>query len=46
MCGLLITPREQDFKSLTPSLAASIIEEVGLPFEQEQGVLARFKNIK
>ena len=30
MCGLLITPREQDFKKLTPELAAAILQEVSL----------------
>ena len=30
MCGLLITPREQDFKKITPELTASILQEVSL----------------
>ena len=30
MCGLLITPREQDFKKLTPEQAAAILKEVSL----------------
>ena len=30
MCGLLITPREQDYKKLTPEQAASILQEVSL----------------
>ena len=30
MCGLLITPREQDFRKLTPELAAAILQEVSL----------------
>ena len=30
MCGLLITPREEDFKKLTPELAAEILQEVSL----------------
>ena len=33
MCGLLITPREQDFKKLTPELAAAILQEVSLNIE-------------
>ena len=33
MCGLLITPREQDFKKLTPELAAAILQEVSLNVE-------------
>lgn len=28
MCGLLITPREQDFQKLTPEMAAAILSEV------------------
>ena len=30
MCGLLITPREQDFKKLTPEQAVAILKEVSL----------------
>ena len=30
MCGLLITPREQDFRKLTPEQAAAILQEVSL----------------
>jgi hypothetical protein len=30
MCGLLITPREQDFQKLTPEMAAGILSEVSL----------------
>ena len=30
MCGLLITPREEDYKKLTPELAAAILQEVSL----------------
>ena len=30
MCGLLITPREQDFQKLTPEMAADILKEVSL----------------
>jgi hypothetical protein len=34
MCGLLITPREHDFKRLTPQQAQSILQEVSLTVEQ------------
>jgi glycosyltransferase involved in cell wall biosynthesis len=34
MCGLLITPREQDFRKLTPELAAAILQEVSLNVEE------------
>jgi len=30
MCGLLITPREQDFRKLTPQKASAILQEVSL----------------
>ena len=30
MCGLLITPREQDFRKLTPEQAVAILKEVSL----------------
>ena len=33
MCGLLITPREEDFRKLTPELAANILKEVSLKVE-------------
>ena len=33
MCGLLITPREQDFRKLTPELAVDILKEVSLKVE-------------
>ena len=31
MCGLIITPREEDFRKITPELAASVLQEVSLP---------------
>lgn len=33
MCGLLITPREQDFCQLSPQQAVAILQEVSLPVE-------------
>jgi len=33
MCGLLITPREQDYKKITPEQAADILREVSLNVE-------------
>ena len=33
MCGLLITPREQDFRKLTPEQATAILQEVSLRVE-------------
>lgn len=43
MGGMIITPREQDFQRMTGALAASIIQECGMPFEQEFDVIMRFK---
>ena len=34
MCGLLITPREQDFRKLTPEQAASILKEVSIKLNE------------
>ena len=31
MCGLIITPRKEDFDGLTPGVAAGILREVSLP---------------
>lgn len=45
MGGLIITPREQDFKNMTVSAAAEIISEVGLSHEDKQVVLNRLKGV-
>ena len=37
MCGLLITPREQDFRKLTPEMAIDILREVSLTPTLSQG---------
>ena len=39
MCGLLITPREEDFKALTPERAASVLQEVTMTFEELEPVI-------
>ena len=39
MCGLLITPRQEDFRRLTPQLAAQLLAEVSLPFAQVETIL-------
>ena len=41
MCGLLVTPREEDFGRLTPRLAADILQEVSLGWMDLQSVLAQ-----
>ncbi len=43
MGGMLITPREQDFRSITPELAASILQEVTLTREELEPVIANIK---
>lgn len=40
MCGLLITPRQEDYERLTPQRAADILREVTLTEEQLQPVIA------
>lgn len=39
MCGLLITPREEDFRTLTPERAASILQEVTMTFDELEPVI-------
>ena len=46
MGGLIITPREQDFKALTPSVASEIIREVGISHDEEMQILKRLKGLK
>lgn len=46
MGGLIITPREQDFKAMTPSVASDIIKEVGISQEKEMQILKRLKGLK
>ena len=41
MGGLLITPREEDFRQITPQLASSILREVSLTEKDLQPILAR-----
>ena len=46
MGGLIITPREQDFRRLTPELVLSIYQEISLDAEQMQQVITELKNSK
>lgn len=39
MCGLLITPRQEDFQRLTPERAAAILREVTMSLEELQPIL-------
>ena len=43
MGGLLITPREEDFRQLTPGLALDILHEVSLSPEQARQVISRLQ---
>lgn len=44
MGGLLITPREEDFRKITPEVASAIYEEVSLTPEQVREVMGKLKN--
>ena len=44
MGGLLITPREEDFRRLTPEFAVALLREVSLTGEQVQAVIQRLKD--
>lgn len=39
MCGLLVTPRQEDFLRLTPARAASLLSEVALSPQQMEAVV-------
>jgi SpoIID/LytB domain protein len=44
MGGLIITPREEDFRKLTPEVVTAIYREVSLTPEQMKQVMERLKN--
>ena len=44
MAGLMITPREEDFRRLTPELAVDILRECALGDETFNGVVQRMKD--
>jgi SpoIID/LytB domain protein len=46
MGGLIITPREQDFRRVTPELILNIYHELSLTQEQMQQVVERVKSLK
>ncbi len=46
MGGLIITPREEDFRRLTPEIVLGIYEEVSLTAEQMQQVIQKLKDAK
>ncbi|MGN0234494.1 MAG: DUF4922 domain-containing protein [Bacteroidaceae bacterium] len=41
MCGLIVTPRQQDFLRLTPAMAASLLREVTLSPRQMESVVRK-----
>ena len=43
MGGLLITPREEDFKKMTVALAKNIIQECGISRDEELEMVMKFK---
>ncbi len=46
MGGLIITPREEDFRRLTPEVVIDIYHEVSITAEQMQQVVDKMKNSK
>ncbi len=46
MCGLLVTPREQDFQRITPQRAASILREVTLSPEEMEQVVHKITDVE
>ncbi len=46
MCGLLVTPREEDFCRITPQRAASILREVSLSPQEVDGVVRRITDVQ
>lgn len=46
MAGLLITPREEDFRQLTADKAASILQEVTMTREELEPVIAKISEIE
>ena len=45
MGGMLVIPREEDFKKMSPEKAAGIINECGMSLDDEFGVIMRFKEL-
>ena len=43
MAGLLITPREEDFRKMTASTVDDIIKECGISRDEELEIIKRFK---
>ena len=43
MAGILVTARPEDFERMDTEKVASIIREVGLPFEQAETIVQKYK---
>ncbi len=46
MGGLIITPREEDFRNLTGEAAADILREVSMTYEELEPVIARISELE
>ncbi|MCR5312048.1 MAG: DUF4922 domain-containing protein [Bacteroidaceae bacterium] len=44
MGGLIITPREEDFRKITPSVAAAIIQECAMSLDDELEMIMKMKS--
>lgn len=43
MAGLIVTPREEDFRKLTPQLAETILRECGISYDADMEIVTKFK---
>lgn len=46
MGGLIITPREEDFRKITPDMAGSIIRECGMSLDDELEMIMNMKKVR
>ena len=46
MGGLIITPREEDFRKITPDMAGSIIRECGMSLDDELAMIMNMKKVQ
>lgn len=46
MGGMLITPREEDFRKLTPDMAAGIIRECAMSLDDELAMIMNMKKVR
>jgi hypothetical protein len=43
MGGMLIAPRKEDVKKMTPEVASSILQECGISLDDELSMIVNFK---